>query len=105
MENKVKRIGYLPRKRVLEIIDEISKSESSQSFLRNRRGEKNFGDLTSFNLSNDQKSLKLTLDITLQYKLFDELKNAISANDAKGGYALLMDAKTGDILAMASYPT
>jgi len=28
MENKVKRIGYLPRKRVLEIIDEISKSES-----------------------------------------------------------------------------
>ena len=28
MENKVKRIGYLPRKRVLEIIDEIAKSES-----------------------------------------------------------------------------
>ena len=27
MEIKVKRIGYLPRKRVLEIIDEISKSE------------------------------------------------------------------------------
>ncbi len=28
MESKVKRIGYLPRKRVLEIIDEIAKSES-----------------------------------------------------------------------------
>ena len=28
MDNRVKRIGYLPRKRVLEIIDEISKSES-----------------------------------------------------------------------------
>ena len=28
MENKVKRIGYLTRKRVLEIIDEISKNES-----------------------------------------------------------------------------
>ena len=28
MGNNVKRIGYLPRKRVLEIIDEISKSES-----------------------------------------------------------------------------
>ena len=28
MENKVKWIGYLPRKRVLEIIDEISKNES-----------------------------------------------------------------------------
>ena len=28
MDNSVKRIGYLPRKRVLEIIDQISKSES-----------------------------------------------------------------------------
>ena len=28
MGNPVKRIGYLPRKRVLEIIDQISKSES-----------------------------------------------------------------------------
>tara|TARA_Y100000816_G_C25938441_1_gene489444 strand:- start:169 stop:537 length:369 start_codon:yes stop_codon:yes gene_type:complete len=28
MDEKVKRIGYLPRKRVLDIIDEISKSES-----------------------------------------------------------------------------
>ena len=28
MENAVKRVGYLPRKRVLEIIDQISKSES-----------------------------------------------------------------------------
>ena len=28
MDNKVKRIGYLPRKRVLEIIDKISNSES-----------------------------------------------------------------------------
>ena len=28
MDYKVKRIGYLPRKRVLDIIDEISKSES-----------------------------------------------------------------------------
>ena len=28
MENSVKRIGYLPRKRVLEIINQISKSES-----------------------------------------------------------------------------
>tara|TARA_Y100001978_G_scaffold179726_1_gene174766 strand:+ start:270 stop:653 length:384 start_codon:yes stop_codon:yes gene_type:complete len=28
MENNIKRIGYLPRKRVLEIIDKISESES-----------------------------------------------------------------------------
>ena len=28
MDNTIKRIGYLPRKRVLEIIDKISQSES-----------------------------------------------------------------------------
>ena len=28
MDNSVKRIGYLPRKRVLEIIDKISQTES-----------------------------------------------------------------------------
>ena len=28
MQDKIKRIGYLPRKRVLEIIDKISKDES-----------------------------------------------------------------------------
>ena len=84
--------------------DQISKSQLSQSFVRNRLGEKTFGDLSSFDPSSN-KNLKLTLDITLQYKLFDELKTAISSNDAKGGYALIMEANSGDILAMASYPT
>ena len=60
MENKVKRIGYLPRKRVLEIIDEISKSESiSRSKVvgilveeaLDARGIVNFG-YSNFNKSN-----------------------------------------------------
>ena len=84
--------------------NEISKNQLSQSFERNRLGEKTFGDLSVFD-SSANKNLKLTLDITLQYKLFDELKTAISLNDAKGGYALIMEANSGDILAMASYPT
>ena len=64
MENKVKRIGYLPRKRVLEIIDEISKSESiSRSKVvgilveeaLDSRGIANFG-YSNFNKSNIYKS-------------------------------------------------
>ena len=60
MEIKVKRIGYLPRKRVLEIIDEISKSESiSRSKVvgilveeaLDARGIVNFG-YSNFNKSN-----------------------------------------------------
>ena len=64
MENKVKRIGYLPRKRVLEIIDEISKSESiSRSKVvgilveeaLDARGIANFG-YSNVNKSNIYKS-------------------------------------------------
>jgi len=66
MENKVKRIGYLPRKRVLEIIDEISKSESiSRSKVvgilveeaLDARGIANFG------YSNNSKSTLFKKDI------------------------------------------
>ena len=38
--------------------NQISKSQSSQSFIRNRRGEKTFGDLNSFDLSNNKKSFR-----------------------------------------------
>ena len=64
MENKVKRIGYLPRKRVLEIIDEISRSESiSRSKVvgilveeaLDARGIANFG-YSNINKSNLYKS-------------------------------------------------
>ena len=64
MDNKVKRIGYLPRKRVLEIIDEISKAESiSRSKVvgilveeaLDARGIANFG-YSNINKSNFQKS-------------------------------------------------
>ena len=71
MENKVKRIGYLPRKRVLEIIDEISKSESiSRSKVvgllveeaLDARGIANFGysNISKSNLynSNNYKDIK-----------------------------------------------
>ena len=64
MDNKVKRIGYLPRKRVLEIIDEISKTESiSRSKVvgilveeaLDARGIANFG-YSNINKSNFQKT-------------------------------------------------
>ena len=59
MENKVKRIGYLPRKRVLEIIDEISKSESvSRSKVVGILVEEALGarGIANFGYSNSSKS-------------------------------------------------
>ena len=71
MENKVKRIGYLPRKRVLEIIDEISISESiSRSKVvgilveeaLDARGIVNFG------YNNNSKSISYKPDIYNEVK-------------------------------------
>ncbi len=59
MENKVKRIGYLPRKRVLEIIDEISKNESvSRSKVVGILVEEALGarGIANFGYSNNSKS-------------------------------------------------
>ena len=65
MENNVKRIGYLPRKRVLEIIDKISQTESiSRSKVvgilveeaLGARGIDNFGFSNKVNLNGSGKN-------------------------------------------------
>ncbi len=72
-------------------------------FVRSAKGQKTLGDLETY-IQKDEV-LQLTIDITLQYKLFEELKNAIVDSKALGGFAVIMDAKNGDVLAMASYPS
>ena len=79
MENKIKRIGYLPRKRVLEIIDEISKSESiSRSKVvgilveeaLDARGIINFG-YSNLNKAKQQNSFKFA-ESQIENKNFTE---------------------------------
>ncbi|HVP37402.1 MAG TPA: penicillin-binding protein [Terriglobales bacterium] len=46
-------------------------------------------------------SLVLTLDLDLQAKLEDELKNSIKITGSEAGSGILLDPRTGEILAMA----
>ena len=46
----------------------------------------------------------LTLDETIQYIVERELKQVVQEQDAAGATAIVMDVKTGDVLAMANYP-
>ena len=48
--------------------------------------------------------LVLTIDRQIQFQAQAYLKLAVEANHAKGGTIVVMDPKTGDIYAMASYP-
>ena len=52
----------------------------------------------------DGTSLKTTLDREMQYQAQEALKAAVEANGAKSGTVIVMDVRTGDIYAMASYP-
>lgn len=50
-------------------------------------------------------NLYLTIDRAVQYFVEEKLKNAVDAFQADGGSVVIMDPKTGQIVAMANYPT
>lgn len=50
-------------------------------------------------------NLTLTLDLRLQYVAYRELKAAVTQHQAASGSAVLLDAKTGEILALVSQPS
>src|SRR5262245_13954894 len=49
--------------------------------------------------------VRLSLDVRLQYALEQELAAAARAAGASGGGAILLDARSGEALALASWPT
>ncbi|MCI8518746.1 MAG: hypothetical protein HFJ51_01055 [Clostridia bacterium] len=49
--------------------------------------------------------LYLTIDVTIQAIVEKYLKEGVDKNEAQAGSAILMDPKTGEILAMATYPS
>ena len=51
------------------------------------------------------ENLRLSIDLTIQQISQNALKSGVFKAKAKGGSAIVMDIKTGEILAMASYPT
>lgn len=50
------------------------------------------------------RDLAASLDLRLQYLLYRELKAAVLEHGARGGSAVLLDAASGEILAMANQP-
>lgn len=50
-------------------------------------------------------TVELTIDEYLQYVAEEALRDGVIENRAQGGTALVMDPKTGEVLALANYPT
>lgn len=51
------------------------------------------------------KPIKLTIDSTLQFLAYEDLKETVSAYKAREGAVLVIDPKTGKIIVMAQYPS
>lgn len=51
------------------------------------------------------KNLELSIDQRIQYLAYRELQNAVKTNKAKAGAIVVLDAKTGEILAAANQPS
>jgi cell division protein FtsI (penicillin-binding protein 3) len=53
----------------------------------------------------DGKDLTLSVDSKLQYIAFNSIKNAVEKFNAKAGAAVVLDVHTGEVLALANWPT
>ncbi len=51
------------------------------------------------------KDVVLTISSSIQYKAEQALEEGVKRSGAKSGMAIVLDPKTGEILAMANYPT
>ncbi len=49
--------------------------------------------------------LTLSIDQRIQYMAYRELRAAVAENEADGGVLVMMDARTGEVLAMANLPS
>lgn len=72
--------------------------------LKDRRG-KLIKDVQVTQNAKAGKALALSIDLRLQYLAHRELRNALLENDAKAGSLVMVDVKTGEVLAMVNHPT
>ncbi len=53
----------------------------------------------------DGKDIQLSVDSKVQFFAYQKLRDAVLANKAKAGSVVVLDAVTGEVLALANYPS
>jgi cell division protein FtsI (penicillin-binding protein 3) len=76
----------------------------SRRVIINRHGDA-VEDVEAIRAPQAGRDLALSIDMRLQYLAFRELKAAVEANKAKAGGVVILDVETGEILALANWPT
>lgn len=76
----------------------------SRSVIKDRRGQI-VEDVGSIKLPQDGKDIRLALDSKIQYLAYSQLKQAVVDYKAKAGGIVVVNTDTGEILALANWPT
>jgi cell division protein FtsI (penicillin-binding protein 3) len=75
----------------------------SRKVIKDRKG-RIVEDVESQRAPRDGEAITLAIDQRLQFLAHRELKNAVAANQAKGGSLVILDAHTGEVLALVNQP-
>ncbi len=82
----------------------LSGKAGSRKVIKDRQG-RIVEDLEDVKVPQDGHDLVLSIDRRIQYLAFRELAKAVEKHKAKAGAAIVLDAKTGEVLAMVNLPT
>lgn len=88
----------------LSFEDELSGEQTKRSGFRDAKGRKLLTNGVEENPNTQGANLSLTLDSTLQYVTEAALEKAVLDAKATAGTAVVLDPRTGEILALANWP-
>jgi cell division protein FtsI (penicillin-binding protein 3) len=84
--------------------DLLSGKEGSRRVIKDRQG-RIVEDLEAVKVPQDGKDLVLSIDRNIQYLAYRELVRAVHEHKAKAGAAVVLDARTGEVLALTNVPS
>ncbi len=83
---------------------QLSGKAGSRRVIKDRRGNV-VEDVESIHPPLEGKDIVLAMDSKVQYLAYSHLKQALEENRAKAGGVVVLDARSGEILALANLPT
>jgi cell division protein FtsI (penicillin-binding protein 3) len=84
--------------------DELLRGEPGQKRVIKDRLGREVADVEALRAPRAGRDLRVSLDLRIQYLAYRELKAAIAEHAAKSGSVVVLDAQTGEVLAMANQP-
>ncbi|MCX7897380.1 MAG: penicillin-binding protein 2 [Rhodocyclaceae bacterium] len=83
---------------------QLAGKAGSRRVIKDRRG-RIVEDVESLRPPQDGRDIVLALDTRIQYLAYARLKEAVSEHRARAGAIVVLDAKTGEVLALAGIPS